>query len=107
MSADNGIYILRTRDPSGDHEFRVMHAQNIEDLEYWPLDQDMDNDSPSNWERREEVCPDVARNWFVDAEVFTNEDEAYEYARQLYDEYPIVEYGICPIDVEFPFEVPF
>jgi hypothetical protein len=35
MSADNGIYILKTKD----RQYRVIHAQAIENLYYNPLDE--------------------------------------------------------------------
>jgi len=41
MSADNGIYILKSKDG-----FRVIHAQSIDNLNWWWLDERLYDDAP-------------------------------------------------------------
>jgi len=82
MSADNGIYIVKF--PDG---FRVIHAQGIDNIDYFPKGSE---------DRKQEL-----KNYFKDAKLFINSDNAHKYARQLYydmlDEAEIVEYGICDL----------
>lgn len=80
MSADNGIYIASF--PDG---YRVIHAQAIEDIDYYP---------PMSDKRKE-----VLLNYFGDSPLFDTEKEALKYANELYkeimsDDIPILEYGI-------------
>lgn len=92
MSADNGIYILKTE---GD-EFRVAHCQAIENLTYG---------DPGGDEEYMLLL-------FSDSEVFGDEQEAMMKAKELYDEImadefcPVVEYGIQFISLpkKFPSE---
>jgi hypothetical protein len=97
MSADNGIYILQTKDG-----WRVIHAQAIENI-YWDEEKK---------EITEEINPHILREYFEDCEVFPTREEAIKEAELIYDDIvqddfcPIVEYGICFItgveDIEFP-----
>jgi hypothetical protein len=84
MSADNGIYIAKFPTTTGGVEYRVTHAQAIENTDY----------------------EEYVRSYFEDAAAFDNVSEAREHAfaleaEILADDYcPILEYGICSL--EFP-----
>ena len=101
MSADNGIYILQSKDG-----FRVIHAQAIENLCWWNTE---DKDT-SKWEERSEINPKVLKDYFEKSKVFKTKEEALKEAFRLYDEiereYYLIEYGISFIigweDKEFP-----
>lgn len=81
MSADNGVYILRTKGP----EFRVVHAQAIDNIDYDPP-QDLS------------FNPDVVLDYFGQSKVYKSEAEALLAARQIQKGLPICEYGICTLD---------
>jgi hypothetical protein len=97
MSADNGIYILITKGAEGSSEFRVAHAQAIENIE---------------WEK--ELYggvwnPFEVWRYFKDCEVFTSHTEANNYAINLLTEiisrFGVCEYGVSLLkfpDQEFP-----
>ena len=97
MSADNGIYILKTPNdtPGFEHEFewRVVHAQAIESIYY----------------ENEEGNPEYVVTIFGEAPVFTDREEAIKLANKieahmLMDDFcPVVEYGICVIELPHPF----
>lgn len=76
MSADNGIYILPSP-KDGKIEFRVAHAQAIENIDYDPL---------------YEVL------LFKNAPVFQTYKEAIVYADKLAEDYDFLEYGIGVLD---------
>lgn len=114
-SADNGIYILQTSDG-----FRVAHAQAIDNLYWWPVEccnnRDLDDEDIKfqyhckncgileDYEKKDEICPSMALDYFGDSEVYKTSDEAYKKACDIYEEIinddfcPIVEYGIQFID---------
>ena len=95
MSADNGIYILRTPNVDfNDYEYRVSEAQAIENI-YYNVKEPLD------------AIPDDVVMIFDKGFVFTRE-EAIKEAFRIYDEiqesdYPIVEHGIQEIHLNFPF----
>ncbi|HSG32223.1 MAG TPA: hypothetical protein VLB82_11850 [Thermodesulfobacteriota bacterium] len=122
MSADNGIYILVTKGINTEYEYRVVHAQAIENLYWWPVDcckhpRIIEEDetfpyedycttcgSTAEFEKRDEINPDILKEYFGHSNVLTTEYAAMEEAKQLYDGImdddfcPIVEYGIQVID---------
>ncbi len=93
MSADNGIYILKTPAPpvkngnyytnQGKKEYRVAHCQAIDNIEYSDL---------------------YLPCYFGDSPVFDNYEDALELAVQIEKDLEICEYGICDIekDCYFP-----
>jgi len=95
MSADNGIYILHTKDG-----YRVTHAQAIENIEWQP--------DESGFNLR------TLYNYFRDSVCYKSKKEASDRAVELYEEEisgpcGIVEYGISFIEathIEFPSEQP-
>lgn len=101
MSSDNGLYILATRGKLMFPEYRVTHAQAIENINWNP------DESGFNlltlWQ------------YFKDSNVYFERDKAWSKARAMHNEImeddycPIVEYGICEINalnIEFPSEQP-
>ncbi|MGD2071862.1 MAG: hypothetical protein PVG65_00025 [Candidatus Thorarchaeota archaeon] len=124
MSADNGIYVLESKDG-----YRVKHTQAIENLYWWytccgnPDVKDIGNGNlfytekcfncdtiDPKCEMKEEICPDRLKEIFGDCKVYSTIKEATEEAIRLYEEIlnddfcPIIEYGIQLIkyDKEFP-----
>lgn len=96
MSADNGVYILHTKDG-----YRVAHAQAIDNIIYQPDD--------SGFNLRQLYFK------FERSKVYSKK-EAHKKAFEIYEEImnddfcPICEYGIQEIDashIEFPSVEPF
>lgn len=94
VSADNGIYILETpADPTP--EFRVTHAQAIENVWWNPETKEIDQ---SYWNEDEILA------YFSKCKVYRNRLEALEVAHKMAEDYTVLEYGVsslrCPI--KFP-----
>lgn len=92
MSADNGIYILKTPAPKGSgFEFRVKEFTNVEDLTFENV-----NGNPYS-----------IVGIYIDVTPFASQDYALSYAHDLYDinenEGGIIEYGIQIIEFEKTF----
>lgn len=83
MSADNGIYILQTKGP----EFRVAHQQNIDEI-YGNF-----SDESYRWQGD----PVSMLEYFGDAPMFSNLEEALDKAADMSYDYEYLEYGICVI----------
>jgi hypothetical protein len=127
MSADNGIYMLKTLDG-----WRVKHLQCIDNIYWWPtcceesdiietnLDPEGDgcyHDICQNcetkdveWERREKINPLVILDYFGDAKLLETEEDAFNEADFIYTDITkcgggYVEYGIQKINglEEIPF----
>jgi len=90
MSADNGVYILKTparpiktgncyTNQHGKFEYRVAHCQAIDNIDYSDL-----------------YIPLL----FGNSAVHRNRDSAMELAVRILDELDICEYGICTIEKE-------
>ena len=86
MSADDGIYILETKDG-----YRVTHAQAIENLWWW-------DEEPNE---RDEMNPDELIRYFGNCTIFSTRGEALLEADNIYkrlvndEEWPMPpEYGI-------------
>lgn len=98
MSADNGIYILQTKDENGVLEYRVAHLGAIENLYY----SDPSGDEVYMW------------LFFRKSPLFYDKNDAYEWAKEiekeiLDDDFGIIEYGIVLLEVNksFPKTRPF
>jgi len=98
MSADNGIYILESKDG-----FRVAHASAIENLWWWDEECAALN----------ELNPKYLQQYFGKCKPFPTMIEAMKEAKSMYDEimksdFPVLEYGISFIygweNKEFPNE---
>ena len=90
MSADNGIYVGRFLKNEGGFEYRVIHAQAIENCEY------------------EELAQAYQVLYYGNSEVYDNEHYAWIEAEKLYDEIMesdcrICEYGIHMLTYDKPF----
>lgn len=120
MSADNGIYILKTKDG-----YRVAHRQAIDNLYYHPqkccnkqiiiedkntsLEICKNCNKKIDWIKKDKINSQMLRDYFGDCKVFKTKKEALGEAIRLYNEiinsdYPILEYGIQIInyDEQFP-----
>lgn len=89
MSADNGVYILKTTCDGG-FEYRVAHsfASDAQIL-----------DEPGI------LCTQYLVETFGESEVFHDYQEAFKKASEVHDGYGYTEYGIC--EVEPPLCLPF
>lgn len=83
MSADNGIYILETKGP----EYRVTYALNIDNI-YGNF-----SDESYQWQGD----PVSMMEYFGDALMFSNLEEALDKAAEMSYSYPYLEDGICVI----------
>ena len=89
MSADNGVYILKTPDGKNGFEYRVVHAQAIDNI-YW---------------EHPDGNPEQVVNYFGKCQVFKNGSDAFNKANDLVkeiisDEFcPILEYGVSQISL--------
>lgn len=83
MSADNGIFILQTKGP----EFRVAYHQNIDNI-YGEF-----SDESYQWQGD----PESMYEYFADAPVFSNLEEALDLASEMVYSYDYLEYGVCVI----------
>lgn len=110
MSADNGIYILQSKDG-----WRVVHAQCIDNLYWWEVPGEYFECGEPKRVRRDELSPQAIADYFGKCVRLNSEYEAMEHAKVLYDEImdddfcPIIEYGISYIEgyeyKEFPTEL--
>lgn len=88
MSADNGVYILATTNSeTKEIEYRVAHAQAIDNLDYYEKSKPV--------EELQEYMKEVWGN----SHVYKNEKIAVAKAAQIEERYPFTEYGICFIDM--------
>ena len=116
MSADNGIYILQSKDG-----IRVAHCQAIENIYWWnkkccKKPEIIETDEPDNYterckncgkvpeyEQRAEINPKVLKGYFGNSKVFKIIEEALKEATRQWNEVindpicPICEYGISYI----------
>lgn len=93
MSADNGVYILKTKadDVSvAPFEYRVTEASGIENI-YW-------DDEEGDYRKDRKFTPEIAFEYFQRAPVFSKEREALERAGAEADNCEVLEYGISVLD---------
>lgn len=110
MSADNGIYILKTlaKDKAfGDYEYRVAHLQAVENMNFdWNASDPVILASRENRSTNPDVHIANARRMWANCSVHTNIKDAlmqaYEMEQKiLADEYcPVLEYGISSIHID-------
>lgn len=113
MSADNGVYILRTKKSNG-FEYRVAHLQAVENVYRHSCSK---HGIDYYFRKCKECCTGnckhstchiiQARDMWKDCQVFTDEQEALNEASKLLEEYEEdgfpVEYGISFIDIDEKF----
>jgi len=95
MSADNGIYLLKTPADDGESfEYRVIHAQAIDNI-YW------DGTAPDH------NNPDGVPEIFGACDILTEEEankKAFELEEEvLNDDFGILEYGVSTIELPYSF----
>ncbi len=105
MSADNGIYILKTRcvglqapfannDPqkviAPFYEYRVLHAQCIGNI-YYRVETQSDQDQTN-------FVPEMTYDYFKECQPLYDERQALIYAHRLADQTSILEYGVEILD---------
>ena len=100
MSADNGIYLLKSpKDNADGFEYRVIFAQAIDNI-YW-------NEKTN--EEGHEPDPKSLINYFGKCEVFEDSDKAHNKAFEMEREILsdgfcfFLEYGISTIEIPKPF----
>lgn len=95
MSADNGIYVLETKDG-----FRVVELQAVENY-CW-------DDEIGGHTTDQDVWIKNAREMWASSPHFKTEEEAMKYAKKLHDktmkDFGIVEYGISFITIDRNFK---
>ena len=114
MSADNGVYILKTLGKKpGEFEYRVQEMQAVENYEWDPKRKRPVNDPDVHIKNARKMwgCPRPRPSTSTDdpsifepPKVFTSENEALKEAYFLYQEimasdFPILEYGISTIEI--------
>ncbi len=94
MSADNGVYILRTPAADG-YEYRVEHLQAVENYTW-------DDEA-----RQETDDVDIhiinARKMWGHSEVYTQEAKVFSKAFRIYSDLSVCEYGVAIIDIDREF----
>lgn len=112
MSADNGIYLLQTKDG-----YRVAHLQAIDNIYWWYvccsypdviyLDGNRQceycwNCGTKNPEciKKDKICPDRLKEMFGDCEVWNDKKSAWNEAIRLYKEITSDEMGICEYGIQ-------
>ena len=101
MSADNGIYILKTPADDGEgFEYRVRHAQAIDNI-YW------DDTAPGH--NNPDGVPEIVVEYFGKCDVLTEEEahkKAFELEEEvLNDDFGILEYGVSTIELPYSFTI--
>jgi hypothetical protein len=96
MSADNGVYILESVAADGGSEFRVAHAQAIENANYIP---------PGFSPDRDRQFWNLEYTWAIwhRSPVFQDKDTVMQRALEMEDELDICEYGVCHEYMPRPF----
>lgn len=88
MSADNGIYILKTRD-----QYRVAHLQAIDNISWSAID--------GNWQNRKETrgryVPTRIVEMWGDCKFTRDKNIADDIAKRWAESLPICEYGVSTI----------
>ena len=96
MSADNGVYIAEFTNEDGSKEYRIAHAQAIDNC--FPLDSHPCGPKAADLDAK---CSIVL--YFSGSEAYTDQREARLDAFELAEKYDFLEYGISEIHFDFPF----
>lgn len=84
MSSDNGLYVLQTKDG-----WRVKHLQAVENL-WWSKGEQLDNLNPVAVYLAFESCIE-----------FTDKKDAFTFAFDWAEDFPILEYGVSELPLDF------
>jgi hypothetical protein len=115
MSADNGVYILQSKDG-----FRVTHAQAIENI-YWqytccdnPDVVEIDTEDiyyherclncgqeDSSGKMTNKINPKFLKMYFGDSKIFATSEEAMNEAVRIYEEIIADDFGICEYGIQY------
>ena len=95
MSADNGIYILRTTNKDQPHEYRVAHLQAVENYQW--------DDEKKDYTSDPDVQIKNASEMWAGCQVLFNRTAALEWADKTMREVGYTEYGIQFIEIDRPF----
>lgn len=87
MSADNGVYILKTRD-----QFRVIHTQAIDNLFHSCVDPNFYMNHPGKF------VPSRVLEYFGPSKCTSDYDMAKRVANGILHSLPVCEYGIVELD---------
>ena len=85
MSADNGIYILKTKD-----QYRVAHLCAIDNVT-WSV---IDGDWCTDMDKREKLVPTRVVEMWGNCKYTRNKNKAFEIAHKWDSSLPICEYGV-------------
>lgn len=99
MSADNGIYILKTPTLDGKWEYRVKHLQAVENYCWDFLKVNDDGGGPGGYTEDTKWHIFNARRTWDNCKVFHKSEDAYTEAARLHDEIEYTEYGITEIHI--------
>lgn len=99
MSADNGIYMLKTLGP----EFRVKELSAVDNLEWDDTIENEHGEVTGGYSNDPDIHIKNAREMWYKCKVFNDENKAYNYALKLLDDNPYTEYGLCRIDIDRKF----
>ncbi len=108
MSADNGVYIGRFPGVGSSVEYRVIHAQAIENCDDSGNRPETHDQAFEGHAQDREIVDWNRVSYYGNAKTFSNHAEAFTEAQKLADdilsdEYcPILEYGICDIVYDRP-----
>jgi len=112
MSADNTIAVLETPDGAGGFEYRVVHLQAVENVEWHVCEKHFKSGGYDKDCRECGVgfcCHSSchirnARRMWAGCDVYDNKEQAMKVAEQMYSDVGYVEYGIHVIRIPEPFE---
>jgi hypothetical protein len=96
MSADNGVYILRTPvhiDVPGEFEYRITHAMAIDNIRY----------EQGDWSGAGGFNIQEVQRYFGECEIFRSRTDALLEADRIADGITVLEYGISLIKAPFVF----
>lgn len=85
MSADNGIYILRTKD-----QYRVAHLQAVENISWSYIDGDQNNKAVTH----ERYVPTRVVEMWGDCKFTKDAEQALRIAHKWNTSLPVCEYGV-------------
>jgi len=99
MSADNGIYILKTLTMDGKWEYRVKHLQAVENYRWDFLKPDEDGGGPGGYTEDTKWHIYNAKRIWMNCKVYHSHAEAYVEAAMLHEDIGYTEYGITEITI--------
>lgn len=92
MSADNGVYILKTINPKGGYEFRVAHLQAVDNVG-WDDNLRRMTDDPI-------VQIHNAHEMWGHSHVWDTREDAFRIAEKILEDLDVCEYGIQILTIQ-------